>query len=131
LRNSLCDVWAVNGLWLLPDWDLDTKDPTGTPVRVIAKRTLREFWEAKRERVDAEGPLLAWHSEVSQVHWRSPADIKAQYRNASFVGDNRVIFNIAGNKYRLIVRVNYRREILYVRFVGTHADYDRINAETI
>ena len=98
---------------------------------MIAKRTLREFWASKPERADAKGALEAWHHEVSQAHWRSPAEIKAQHGTAGFVGDNRVIFNIAGNKYRLIVRINYRREIVYIRFVGTHADYDRVDAETI
>jgi mRNA interferase HigB len=100
-------------------------------VRVIAKRVLREFWEAKPERRDAKGPLRAWYREVCHAHWRSPPEIKAQYRNASLIGNSRVIFNIAGNKYRLIVRVNYPREIVYIRFVGTHADYDRIDAETV
>jgi len=100
-------------------------------MRVIAKRTLREIWEAQAERADAKSPLLAWHREAVRSHWKSPADIKSQYRNASFIADNRVIFNIAGNKYRLVVRINYPLEVVYIRFVGTHADYDRIDAKTI
>ncbi len=100
-------------------------------MRAIAKRTLREFWEARLEYRDAKGPLEAWFREAIHAHWKSPAEVKTQYRNASILGNNRVVFNIGGNKYRLIVRVNYPREIVYIRFVGSHADYDRINAETI
>jgi mRNA interferase HigB len=98
---------------------------------VIAKRALREFWEAKPEHRDAKGPLQAWCREAVHAHWKSPAEIKTQHRNASFIGGSRVVFNIAGNKYRLIVRIHYGREIVYVRFIGAHADYDRVNAETI
>jgi mRNA interferase HigB len=98
---------------------------------VIAKRALREFWEAKPAHRDAKSPLQAWYREAIHARWKSPAEIKTQYRNASLIGGGRVVFNIAGNKYRLIVRINYGREIVYIRFIGTHADYDRINAETI
>jgi len=98
---------------------------------VIAKRTLREFWEGKREHDDAKAPLQAWYREATRSHWGSPAEIKVRYRSASFVGNNRVVFNIGGNKYRLIVRINYSHEIVYIRFVGTHADYDRIDVETV
>lgn len=74
--------------------------------------------------------MKAWYSVVSAADWRSPTDVKAQYRNASFVGE-RVVFNIAGNKYRLVAWINYPYRTVYVRFVGTHAEYDRIDAGTI
>jgi len=80
--------------------------------------------------MDSQEPLSAWFRLVSAVRWNGPADVKATYRNASFVGD-RVVFNIAGNKYRLIVFINYPFHTVYVRFVGTHAEYDRIDVETI
>ena len=97
-------------------------------MRIIAKRTLREFWE---RHPDAEEPLLAWYREVEQEDWDSPDKVKAKYRNASIVGDNRVVFNIKGNHYRLVAKVNYPHRIVYVRFVGTHAEYDRIDVEEV
>jgi mRNA interferase HigB len=99
-------------------------------VRVIAKRTLREFWE-KPDFADAEQPLKAWYSEARNAEWQTPRNIKEQYRHASFLKDNRVVFNIAGNKYRLIVKINYPFGIVYVRFIGTHKQYDAINVETV
>jgi mRNA interferase HigB len=92
-------------------------------MRIIAKRTLREFWA---RHADVEQPLLAWYREVEREHWATPAELKAKYRSASFVGD-RVVFNIKGNDYRLIVRIDYRHEIVFVRFVGTHDAYDDID----
>ena len=97
-------------------------------MRVIAKRTLRELW---RQYVDAKGLLEAWFREVQRANWASPQEIKDRYASASFVGNDRVIFNIGGNKYRLIVRVNYQYGIVYVRFIGTHADYNRIDVEQV
>jgi len=97
-------------------------------MRVIAKRTLREFWECYP---DAEGPLKAWHQEAEQADWQSPHDIKADYGNASILKDNRTVFNIAGNKYRLVVKINYPYHIVYIRFIGTHAEYDQINVEIV
>lgn len=99
-------------------------------VRVIAKRTLREFWEQPRHR-DAERPLRAWYEEARAANWRTPHDIKTLYRQASFLTDNRVVFNIAGNKYRLITALNYAGGIVFIRFVGTHKDYDRISQESL
>ena len=99
-------------------------------MRVIAKRTLREFWE-KPDCVDAEQPLKVWYSEARNADWKKPQDIKEKYRQASFLKDNRVVFNIAGNKYRLIVKINYPFGIVYVRFIGTHKQYDAIDAETV
>jgi len=97
-------------------------------MRIIAKRTLREFWSEYR---DAEEPLLAWYREVEQEDWDTPAKVKEKYRNASIVGGNRVVFNIKGNDYRLVVKINYPYRVVYVRFVGTHAEYDRIEVEEI
>lgn len=99
-------------------------------MRVIAKRTLREFWE-EPDCADAEQLLKAWFSEARSADWKKPQDIKEQYRQASFLQDNRVVFNIAGNKYRLIVKINYPFGIVYVRFIGTHKQYDAIDAETV
>jgi mRNA interferase HigB len=99
-------------------------------MHIIAKRTLREFWEEPAHR-DAEQPLKAWYTEARNATWRTPVDIKAQYGNASIVGDNRAVFNIAGNKYRLVVKFHYSTGVGYVRFIGTHAAYDTIDAETV
>jgi mRNA interferase HigB len=97
-------------------------------MRIIAKGPLREFWATHP---DAEGPLLAWFREVERADWETPAQLKEQYRNASLVGDSRIVFNIKGNEYRLVVRINYAHRIVYVRFVGTHAEYDGINATEV
>lgn len=98
-------------------------------MRVIAQRTLREHWQ-RPGRADSEQPLKSWYTVAESADWSEPAAVKEQYRNASFVGD-RVIFNIAGNKYRLVVWINYRFRTVYIRFVGTHAEYDTIDVETI
>ena len=95
-----------------------------------SRKALRLFWE-RTEYADAEQPLKAWFREASNADWASPAAIKAAFGNASIVANNRVVFNIGGNKYRLVVRVNYPYRVLYVRFVGTHAQYDRINLEEV
>jgi mRNA interferase HigB len=97
-------------------------------MRIIAKRPLREFWE---KHAPAEMPLLAWFREVAQEDWATPADVKAKYRSASFLPGNRVVFNIKGNDYRLVVRINYPYRTVLIRFVGTHAEYDAINAEEV
>lgn len=97
-------------------------------MRVISIKTLRDFWTIHPH---AMQPLLAWHDEVSKAEWRQPADIKAHYGNASFVGNNRVVFNIKGNDYRLIVAVAYRLGVVYVKFIGTHAQYDKVDAAVV
>ena len=97
-------------------------------MRVIALSTLRDFWT---KHADAEMPLRAWHALASRADWSTPADIKAAYRNASFTANNRVVFNIKGNDYRLVVAVRYDKGLMYIRFVGTHREYDRIDVETI
>ncbi len=100
-------------------------------MRVIAKRTLREFWESTPKYADAEDPLRAWYREAKQATWQTPADVKEQYRNASILKNNRTVFNIAGNKYRLVVEINYAAQIIFIRFIGTHQEYDSIDVETI
>jgi mRNA interferase HigB len=97
-------------------------------MRVIALRTLRDFWQ---QHPDAEQALQAWYHDVKQATWRTPADIKSVYRNASFVGNNRVVFNVKGNDYRLVVGIQYQNGIVYIRFVGTHQEYDRINTAMV
>ncbi len=97
-------------------------------MRVIALRTLREFWE---QHPDAEQALQAWYHDARQATWMSPANIRAVYANASIIANNRVVFNIRGNQYRLVVAINYQYGIVYIRFVGTHQEYDRIDATTI
>lgn len=99
-------------------------------MRIIAKRTLRKHWEQKG-REDSEQPLKAWHQAVEAADWEKPADVKVDYKSASILADNRVCFNIAGNKYRLIVHINYPYRIILIKFVGTHKEYDQIDAETI
>jgi mRNA interferase HigB len=97
-------------------------------MRIIAKSTLQTFW---RRHPDAEGPLLAWYREVEKEDWAGPSDVKNKYRNASFIKGNRIVFNIKGNDYRLIIKINYKYRVIYVRFVGTHPDYDKIDAEEV
>ena len=97
-------------------------------MRVIAVSTLRAFWERHH---DAEQPLKAWYEEAKSATWTQPADIKAQYRNASVMKNRRVVFNIKGNDYRLVVAIAYKLQIVYVKFVGTNKEYDAIDAETV
>ena len=99
-------------------------------MHIISRKTLRVFYE-RPGCSDAKGPLDAWFHEVKRENWESPADIKAKYRSASFLKGNRVVFNIGGNKYRLVVKVNYNTKTVFIRFVGTHNEYDRIDAEVI
>jgi mRNA interferase HigB len=99
-------------------------------MHVISRKKLIEFYE-QPGRQDAKGQIEAWYYEAKRAQWESPTDVKAQYGSASVIGDNRVVFNIAGNKYRLIVRINYNSKTVFVRFVGTHQEYDKIDAEVI
>ena len=96
--------------------------------RIIAKRILREFWERNS---DSEQYLKTWYETAKSSNWTSPADIKKTYVTASILKDSRVVFNIKGNSYRLIVKFNYERQWAFIRFIGTHAEYDKINADTI
>lgn len=100
------------------------------PVRVIAKRSLQKFWE-RPGCADARGPLHSWYAEAIKATWRSPQDIMEQYASASICGNNRVVFNVGGNKHRLVVEVQYQAGIVWVKFVGTHAQYDGIHLETV
>lgn len=97
-------------------------------MRVIALATLRLFWI---RHPNAEQPLRAWLDEARQARWKSPQDVKSRYASASFIGRNRVVLNIKGNDYRLVVAVAYRFQAVYIKFVGSHADYDRIDATTV
>ncbi|QGZ61962.1 type II toxin-antitoxin system HigB family toxin [Paraburkholderia acidisoli] len=97
-------------------------------MRIVARKTLLDFIE---KHAQTRQPLLAWYAEAAKAVWRSPQDIKAYYASASFVGRNRVVFNIKGNDFRLIVAVAYQIGVVYIKFVGTHADYDRIDAATV
>jgi Uncharacterized protein conserved in bacteria len=97
-------------------------------MRVISRKILRQFWE---KHPDARQPLQAWYADVKHATWKRSSDIKAVYQSASFISNNRIVFNIRGNKYRTIVVIEYRFGIVFIRFVGTHQEYDRINAELI
>jgi mRNA interferase HigB len=99
-------------------------------MRIIALSTLREFW-SRAGRHDAEQALRAWVYIVRAADWSKPTDVKAMFRSADIVANDRVVFNIGGNKYRLIAAVHYRGKRVYVRFIGTHAAYDGIDATTI
>lgn len=96
--------------------------------RIIAKKTLREFWE---KHADSEQYLKTWYETTKSSNWKSPNEIKETYIQASILKDNRVVFNIKGNSYRLIVKFNYVRQWAFIRFIGTHAEYDKIDADTI
>lgn len=97
-------------------------------MRIISRRRLVEFWESHP---DAEQPLRAWYIEAKKANWNTPAEIKAIYRSVSILANNRVVFNIKGNTYRLVVIVEYSQGKMFIRFVGTHAEYDRIDATSI
>ncbi len=97
-------------------------------MRIISKKKLKDFW---RIHPGAEQQLRAWYTKTKHAQWTSPTDVKADYRNASFTANNRVIFNIKGNNYRLVVAINYSFSVVYIRFVGTHKEYDKINVATV
>ncbi len=96
--------------------------------RIFSKRTIREFWEKHAE---TEQYLKTWYDTVKTASWESPADIKKTYANASILKDGRVVFNIKGNDYRLVAKINFEKQWMFVRFIGTHAAYDKIDANTI
>ena len=100
-------------------------------MRIIAKRTLRKFWEDHPQGGGARSALESWHAEVIHAAWAGPAEVKATYGDASILKRGRVVFNIAGNKYRVVVHINYPYRIVFIRFVGTHREYDAIDVETI
>lgn len=100
-------------------------------MRIIALSTLKIFWEEHPQYIDAKEPTLVWYRHALHADWASPADVKQDYGNASILQDGRVVFNIAGNKYRLIVWINYAYRVVYIRFIGTHTQYDKIDAQQI
>jgi mRNA interferase HigB len=97
-------------------------------MRIISRKKLRDFWQ---HYPDARSNLEAWYADAKQANWQTPTSIKNTYCNTSFVANNRVVFNISGNKYRLVVAVQYEYGLVYVRFIGTHQEYDKIDAATI
>ena len=100
-------------------------------MRVIALRTIKHFIESKPEYGDSREPALAWYRQVLRADWASPADVKREIGSASILKDGRVVFNIAGNKYRIVAWINYPYRVVYIRFIGTRAQYDRIDAQTV
>lgn len=100
-------------------------------MRVIALSTLKKFWDDVPAHMAAREPTLSWYRHVLKADWASPADVKADFAKASILKGGRVVFNIAGNKYRIVVRINYPYGVVYVRFIGTHAQYDAIGAQTV
>src|ERR1700754_68521 len=100
-------------------------------MRVIALRTIKQFIEGRPQHADSRQPALAWYREVLRAEWASPADVKRDIASASILKDGRVVFNVAGNKYRIVVWINYPYRVVYVRFIGTHRQYDAIDAQSI
>ncbi|MCK5510218.1 type II toxin-antitoxin system HigB family toxin [Candidatus Parcubacteria bacterium] len=99
-------------------------------MRIISIKTIKDFWEKPKYK-DSEQALRAWFFEVKKEEWKSPNDVKNKYKNASVVGNGRIVFNVKGNKYRLIVAIRYKFKIVFIRFIGTHSEYDRINEKNI
>ncbi len=97
-------------------------------VRVIAKKILRDYWS---KHSDCEQQLKSWYNEAIDAEWQNPIDIKREYPSASIIESNRVVFNIKGNKHRLIVKINYHYQMIWIRFIGTHAENDKIDASKI
>jgi mRNA interferase HigB len=96
--------------------------------RIVAKRTLKRFWI---NHLDAEQYLKIWYETAKRAKWKTPSDVKQTYRNARILKNGRIVFKIKGNKYRLIVKFNYERQWAFIRFVGTHTEYDKVNANSI
>ena len=97
--------------------------------RIISRKRILEFWEQRFS--DSEQALKSWYAEAKNADWKSPADIKSKYRSASILKGGRVVFNICGNKYRLVAAIDYEASIVMIRFVGTHKEYDAVDAETV
>ena len=97
-------------------------------MKIISVKTLRDFWA---ENPDAEQPLKAWVDEATKADWKTPAEIKDQYRSASILKNKRVVFNIKGNDYRLVAIVLFNIKMVYVRFIGNHKDYDKIDVSNV
>lgn len=99
-------------------------------MRIIAFKTLREFYE-RPEYADSEVSLRAWYHDAKTAEWKNSSELKNQYKNASFIGNGRVVFNIKGNNYRLAVAIDYEFQVIFIRFIGTHEQYDKIDVKTI
>lgn len=97
-------------------------------MRVIVKKVLRNFWEIH---ADCEQQLKAWYQETSKAQWQNPNQIKKDYPSASILSNHRIVFNLKGNNYRMIIKINYAYQIIWIRFIGTHSEYDKINANEI
>lgn len=97
-------------------------------LRAIAKKVLRDFWT---KHPDCEQQLKSWYKEAEDATWKSPNEIKREYPSASILEDNRIVFNVKGNNYRLIIKINYHYQMIWIRFIGTHSEYDRIDATKI
>lgn len=97
-------------------------------MRIIARKTLKDFWE---DHPDSEQPLKSWFKVSKAADWKNPTEVKACYKSASVLKEGRVVFNIAGNKYRIITKINYPYRVVYIRFVGTHKQYDDVDAQTV
>jgi mRNA interferase HigB len=100
-------------------------------VRVIALSTLKAFLSRNPAYADAREPVMAWYRQVRSADWATPTDVKRAIRTASILKDGRVVFNVAGNKYRIVVWINFPYRVVYIRFIGTHRQYDRIDAQTV
>ncbi|MGA8816759.1 MAG: type II toxin-antitoxin system HigB family toxin [Xanthobacteraceae bacterium] len=100
-------------------------------VRIIALATLRSFLNRNPAYADAAEPVMAWYRQLKAADWATPAEVKRDVRSASILKDGRVVFNISGNKYRIVVWINYAYRVVYIRFIGTHRQYDHIDAQTI
>ena len=100
-------------------------------MRIIALSTLKNFWARNPAYADSTGPILAWYRHALKADWSSPADIKREFANASILKNGRAVFNIAGNKYRLVVWINYGYRVVYIRFIGTHAQYDEVDVQSV
>jgi mRNA interferase HigB len=99
-------------------------------MKIISRSLLRKFWE-REGCEDAKQPLLAWFKEVEKAKWKNPAQVKKLYGSADLVGDGRIVFNIGGNKYRLVVWVKYSIELVLIKWVGTHKEYDAVDVTKI
>ena len=99
-------------------------------MRIISKKTLKDFYEQSKY-IDSKSSLEAWYKEVLKLDWNNPNEVKEMYRSASIIGNEKVVFNIAGNKYRLIVTINYHAKIVFIKFIGTHKQYDKVNMEDL
>jgi mRNA interferase HigB len=100
-------------------------------MRVISISTIRTFCRYGYPYANAQEPLLSWYRHVRKANWTQPRDVKRQFGNASVLRDGRVVFNVGGNKYRIVVWINYQHRAVYIRFIGTHEQYDKIDAQTI